>query len=170
MKTRSQCLLFTSVLLLSATGMACAQGTAFTYHGRLNDNGIPATGSYDLTFNICTNASGPAQVGATLTNSAVAVNNGLFTVTLDFGTGVFDGRDRWLELGVRTSGGGAFTTLTPRQKLTPTPYAITAETTTQWPAQIPPLAEAVPTSTTAMPQPAPAESKTRSTTLLSEAA
>jgi len=30
-------------------------------------------------------ASGPAQVGVTLTNAATAVSNGLFTVVLDFG-------------------------------------------------------------------------------------
>ena len=29
-----------------------AQGTAFTYQGRLNDNGAPANGIYDLQFRI----------------------------------------------------------------------------------------------------------------------
>ncbi len=29
-----------------------AQGTAFTYNGRLNDGTNPATGSYDLTFTL----------------------------------------------------------------------------------------------------------------------
>src|SRR5207249_8464707 len=33
---------------------------------------------------------------------------------------------RWLEVGVRTNGGGAFTTLSPRQRITAAPYAITA--------------------------------------------
>ena len=51
----------------------------------------------------------------------------MFTVVLDFGTGIFSGADRFLEIGVRTNGNGAFATLSPRQKLTPTPYAITAE-------------------------------------------
>jgi len=102
-----------------------AQGTAFTYQGRLTSGTNVANGSYDLTFSVWTNASGAAQVGSTITNPATAVSNGLFTVTLDFGAN-FPGADRWLEIGVRTNGGGAFSLLTPRQKLTSTPYAITA--------------------------------------------
>ncbi len=39
---------------------------------------------------------------------------------------MFTGADRWLEIAVRTNGGGAFTTLTPRQQLTPTPYALSS--------------------------------------------
>src|SRR5215204_5957096 len=102
-----------------------AQGTAFTYQGGLNEGASPANGSYDLTLSLWTAASGPAQVGGTLTNSAVGVSNGLFTVSLDFGAN-FPGANRWLEIAVRTNFAGAFTTLGPRQRITPTPYAITA--------------------------------------------
>jgi len=69
--------------------------------------------------------SGGNQVGVSQTNIATGVSNGVFTVALDFGA-VFDGNARWLEIGVRTNGLGAFTTLNPRQALTPTPYAVTA--------------------------------------------
>ena len=100
-----------------------AQGTAFTYQGRLNDGGIPANGTFDLTFALFSVDSGPGQVGNNLTNSSTGVSNGLFTVILDFGQN-FPGANRWLEIGVRTNGNGAFTTLTPRQQLTPSPYAI----------------------------------------------
>ena len=103
-----------------------AQGTAFTYQGRLNDGGNPANGLYDVTFALFAASSGGSPLNGTITNSGLAVSNGLFTVLLDFG-GQFNGNDRWLEAGVRTNGGGLFTTLTPRQKLTPAPYAITAE-------------------------------------------
>ena len=102
-----------------------AQGTAFTYQGRLNSGGTPANGRYDLTFALYDEVASGAQQGGTLTNTATAVSNGLFTVTLDFGN-QFPGADRWLELGVQTNGGGAFTTLAPRQKLAAAPYAITA--------------------------------------------
>ena len=61
-----------------------------------------------------------------VTNSATGVTNGLFIVPLDFGN-VFNGTDYWLEIGVRTNGNGTFMTLTPRQAVTPTPYAIFAE-------------------------------------------
>jgi trimeric autotransporter adhesin len=103
-----------------------AQGTAFTYQGRLNNGANPANGSYDLTFSLFSVSSGAGQAGGTLTNSATSVSNGLFAVVLDFGAN-FPGADRWLEIGVRTNGSGAFATLSPRQKLTPAPYAIFAE-------------------------------------------
>jgi len=104
-----------------------AQGTAFTYQGRLNDGTNIANGTYDLTFSAWDAVSGGTQVSAILTNTAVVVDNGSFTVSLDFGGSVFNlGNDRWLELGVRTNGSGAFGTLTPRQAITPTPYAMFA--------------------------------------------
>jgi hypothetical protein len=108
-------------LLISALGLpAFAQGTAFTYQGRLNNNGAPANGSYDLQFAIFDAATGGSQVGSALTTNAVAVSNGLFTVTLD------SGADRWLFLSVKTNGAVSFTPLTPLQPITATPYAITA--------------------------------------------
>ena len=101
-----------------------AQGTAFTYNGRLNDSGQPATGSYDLSFTLCDAFTNGNAVGA-LTNAATGVTNGLFMVTLDFG-GVFSGTNYCLELAARTNGGASFSTLSPRQPITPTPYAIYA--------------------------------------------
>ena len=114
------------IALSLAGGMTShAQGTAFTYQGRLNDGINPAAGSYDMTFALFSASNGVGQVGATLTNAATLVSNGLFAVTLDFGAN-FPGAARWLEIGVRTNGSGNFTTLTPRQKFTAAPYAITA--------------------------------------------
>src|SRR5262249_50582930 len=106
---------------------ALGQGTAFTYQGRLTDATLAANGIYDLRFGLFDASSAGAQLGGTLTNASTLISNGLFTVTIDFGTN-FPGTDRWLEIGVRTNGGIAFSTLVPRQKLTPTPYAITAGT------------------------------------------
>ena len=109
---------------------AFTQGTVFTYQGQLNDSGSPANGNYDLRFTIYDSTNLPGNVIAgPITNSATAVSNGLFTVALNFGPGVFTGPARWLDIGVRTNGSaGAFTILTPRQLLTPTPYAIFANT------------------------------------------
>jgi len=103
---------------------AFAQGTAFTYQGRLNSGTNPASGSYDLTFTLYNASSGGIGLFGPLTNSAVAVTNGLFTTTLDFGSNAFGGAPWWLQIGVRTNGGASFATLTPRQQVTPTPYAI----------------------------------------------
>lgn len=111
--------LLLGTLLLAAS--LRAQTAAFTYQGRLNDNGVPANGIYDLKIGLWTAATGPLGVGEPLTNTAVAVSNGLFTVTLDFG--VFDSQDRWLEIAVRTNGASEFTTLSPRQPITPAPVA-----------------------------------------------
>jgi len=121
-----------SFLLLSTfasqLSTAFAQGTAFTYQGRLNDNGAPAGGIYDLRFTIYDSTNNPGTVIAgPLTNSPVAVTNGVFATTLDFGVNVFTGADRWLEIEVRTNGSSAgFTILNPRQLVAATPYAITA--------------------------------------------
>jgi hypothetical protein len=102
-----------------------AQSTAFTYQGRLNDGQGPANGSYDFLFTLFDSNTNGNQQGLTLTNAATTVTNGLFTVTLDFGN-QFPGEERWLEIAVCTNGGGNFITLSPRQQLTATPYAIKA--------------------------------------------
>jgi hypothetical protein len=106
---------------------ALGQGTAFTYQGRLDNNGAPVSGRYDLQFTLfATNITGAAIAGP-LTNAATAVSNGLFTCAIDFGQGVFTGVAYWLDIAVRTNGGGAFTELAPRQPLTPAPYSVFAD-------------------------------------------
>ena len=112
-------------VLMACTISTLGQGTAFTYQGRLNDSGNQANGIYDLRFTVYDAVSNGTTIAGPLTNLAMGVTNGVFTVTLDFGAGVFTGQGRWLELGVRTNGGGGgFATLSPRQQLTPSPYAI----------------------------------------------
>jgi hypothetical protein len=120
--------LFAALALLAGGRDANAQGTAFTYQGQLFNGGSPANGSYDLRFSLYTVASGGTLAYGYLTNSATAVSNGLFTVTLDFGAGIFNGTTYWLQIGVRTNGNSGFNGLSPRQELTPTPNAIYAET------------------------------------------
>ncbi len=114
------------VSLFAGAASLRAQGTAFTYQGLLNAGGSPANGSYDLTFQLFNAATNGAGVGPILTNDAIAVSNGLFTVTLDFGAGIFTGTSYWVEIGARTNGSGAFTKLSPLLPITPTPYAIAA--------------------------------------------
>lgn len=111
---------------------AFAQGTtAFSYQGKLNDGTNLAHGNYDLTFALYATISGGSAVAGPLTNSATIVTNGLFSVTMDFGSSVFNGSLLWLEIGVRTNGSAtAFTTLSPRQQLLPVPYALYAMTPT----------------------------------------
>jgi len=113
------------VSLFITTVCLRAQLSAFTYQGSLNDNGAPASGNYDLTFALFTAPTGGSPLTGPITNFVI-VSNGLFAVTLDFGANAFTGADRWLEIGVRTNGGGNFSVLTPRQQITSTPYATRA--------------------------------------------
>jgi hypothetical protein len=120
---------FFSLLAVAFSLSAQAQTTAFTYQGRLNDSAGPANGIYDFTFTLQADESGPAPIGTGLTRLAVPVTNGLFSVLLDFNQpNSFTGANRWLEIGARTNGGGAFLALSPRQRITPAPQAIFANT------------------------------------------
>ena len=115
-------------LFISPPTRLHAQSTAFTYQGRLNFNGVPASGSFDLAFTLfATNSTGTALAG-TFTNGATTITNGLFAVPVDFGAGVFTGQPRWLEIAARTNSSGPFITLIPRQSVTPLPYAMFANT------------------------------------------
>ena len=95
--------------------------TAFSYQGRLDDSGAPANGSYDFRFRLYDSSAGGLQVGSTLYHTTT-VEDGLFTVGLDFGD-VYDGERLWLQIGVRPTGSGTYTPLSPRQELTATPHA-----------------------------------------------
>ena len=111
--------------LLPSGSMAAPVGSAFSYQGRLIESSAPANGRYDLQFALFTIEMGGSPSAAALTHAGVVVSNGLFITTLDFGANVFSGTSCWLEIGVRPAGSpGGFVTLTPRQLLTPTPYAL----------------------------------------------
>src|SRR3954454_895167 len=97
-------LFLTLSVLVAGLDQARGQGTAFTYQGRLTDSGNGANGVYDLQFTIYDADSAGTLVSGPLANAATGVTNGLFSVTLDFGAGVFDGTGRWLEIALRTNG------------------------------------------------------------------
>jgi hypothetical protein len=103
---------------------AAVVGTGITYQGYLDDGGSPANGFYDFQFSLYDAAAAGVQVGSTLSLNGIAVFNGLFTVEIDFGANAFGGGARWLQIGVRPAGGGAYTTLSPRQELSPAPSAL----------------------------------------------
>jgi hypothetical protein len=116
------CLFLTAVRAPAQTPL----GTAFTYQGQLQNSGSPENGSCDLQFKLFDAASGGNQIGATITDTSVAIVNGLFTVALDFGAGAFGGSARWLEIGVACPTGSGITVLAPRQQLNPSPNALYA--------------------------------------------
>ena len=90
--------------MLITPAVVSAQSPAFTYQGRLSDGRRAANGTYDLQFRLADAPGEGYYIGSTLTNNEVAVSNGLFSVTLDFGNGVFGGTPLWLEIGVRKKG------------------------------------------------------------------
>ncbi|MCB1626206.1 MAG: hypothetical protein KDI48_00670 [Xanthomonadales bacterium] len=100
--------------------LAVPQGTAFTYQGRLDDNGQAASGNHDFEFRLFGAATGGTQL-ALQSRSNVAVVDGVFSAQLDFGD--MGGEQRWLQISVRPSGGGSFELLTPRQPIDAAPYA-----------------------------------------------
>lgn len=107
------------------TNFAFAQGTTFTYQGRLDLSGSPASGSYDFRFRLAADPAGNNYLGSPVLTNAVPVTNGLFAAELDFGP-LFTGSNYWLAVDVKSNGLANYTSLVPLQPLTPAPYAIMA--------------------------------------------
>src|SRR5206468_737875 len=91
---------------------------AFSYQGQLKSNGAPASGTFNMTFALFDALTAGNQVGPTLicdgsagNQPPVTVTNGLFTISLNFGSSPFAGNARWLAITVSGS------PLTPRQPL-----------------------------------------------------
>lgn len=108
---------------------AVPMGTAFTYQGQLYDANYAANGLYDFAFKVYDANVGGDKVGADVNIADKDVIDGYFTVELDFGSSVFDGNACWLEIGVRPgdlNDPNVYATLSPRQEVTPTPYAVYA--------------------------------------------
>lgn len=115
-------LLIATLALSAGVPRLIAQGSMFTYQGRLNDGANPANGNYEILFRPFGVFTGGSQL--TIPNLRfVSVSNGLFTTTMDFGPTIFDGGPVYLQLEVRTNGAAGYTTLAPRQQLTPAPYS-----------------------------------------------
>ena len=110
-------------LALLATVAVAAQSTQFGYQGSLNAAGTAANGNYDFEFVLFDALNGGNPIGPVQTRNGVAVANGIFSVKLDFGAG-FPGAPRFLEIRVKPAGQPAITTLTPRQPIDSSPYAI----------------------------------------------
>ena len=72
---------------LTASSTAYAQDTTFIYQGRVTDSENPADGTFDMQFKLFTTATVGTgiQRGGTITNPMVDVDNGIFTVQLNFG-------------------------------------------------------------------------------------
>lgn len=106
---------------------------SFTYQGQFTDNGAPADGVYDIVVQVYDAASG----GTLLSSGLVLdydVEGGLFSIDVDAapgGTPLFDGSDRWVQVGFRDGALSIFDpfTFTGRTLVAHAPqsvYALTA--------------------------------------------
>lgn len=128
---RPACLIVSLMLGLAAA--ADPLGAGITYHGRLTQADSPATGEFDMRFGLFNAASGGSQVSPTLTFDGVGANpapisvvDGLFSVELNFGSSPYSGQALWLRVDVRSHNDGSYSTLSPRQPLTASPFALYA--------------------------------------------
>ncbi len=102
-----------------------AAGQTYTYQGRLLINNQPANGQFEIVASVFATSIGGVPIGPA-SGSLANVTDGLFTISLPGNAATFSGGDRWLELRVREGTSGPLTLLSPRQRITPTPYAVRA--------------------------------------------
>lgn len=121
-------------LVITAGATPAPITESFTYQGKLESVGTPVNGSVPMRFTLWTNAASQSlgsRLSLPIQNNSVDVINGIFTVGLNFtipnAPANYDGSERYLQIEVGDlNGSGAFTTLEPRQRLSPTPHAIFA--------------------------------------------
>jgi hypothetical protein len=116
-------LVFAMALLIGAA--TATAGTGFVYQGELTAAGQSVT-SADLSFELYAAATGGSPLTVPVVLDDVAVEEGRFAVSVDFGD-VFAGEDRWLQISVRVPHDPGdtlpYTTLTPRRAVSPAPLA-----------------------------------------------
>jgi len=110
-------------LLVVLCSFSFGQTTAFNYQGNLTDTGTPQS-TYQMQFKLFDASAAGNQIGSTITKSSVTVTDGVFSVSLDFGSNVFSGANRFLEIGVRRDANESYTILSPRQQIASSPYSI----------------------------------------------
>lgn len=100
-----------------------AEGTKFSYRGRLNTGDQATEGWHDFRFTLYAVPLGGSAVAGPL-EQTLPVQGGVFVAELDFGL-VPPPAPAWLSVEVRPSSDGAqYVTLLPRQELVPVPFAL----------------------------------------------
>lgn len=122
--------------ILGATlvSTATAQSTAFTYQGRLKNAGQVAAGPYDFRFTLFNAAVGGVVVAPPQCVENLAVTEGLFTTTIDFGQVFVTTAELFIQIearadtGLNCSDATGLVVLSPRQPVTAAPLATHAKT------------------------------------------
>ncbi|MFK7885060.1 MAG: hypothetical protein AB8F26_12865 [Phycisphaerales bacterium] len=105
-----------AALLSTSFLSAAAHAAPFTYQGRLVQNGQPANGSFDMTFQLTSSATGGFAL-AVDSVSNVQVVDGVFTAEIDFPSNLLNDGSRWMAINIEG------TILSPRIRLRDTPRA-----------------------------------------------
>lgn len=103
---------------------------AFNYQGKITANGAPLNGAANVRFSLNGNpatAAAISGIGAPVTRSFTAIEDGLISTTLDFGPGIDANQALWLNIEVESPPGSGFVNLTPRQPIMPAPQARVAQ-------------------------------------------
>jgi hypothetical protein len=98
-------------------------GSSFTYQGQLMLDVEMVNDTADFVFRLWDAETDGNMIGSAVSVDNVTIVDGLFSVELDFGADAFNGQARWLEIDAASPSGGAFSTLSPRQPMTATPYS-----------------------------------------------
>lgn len=101
----------------SVLSIATHVSEAISYQGVLEENGIPVAGNRDLSFSLYADDICTIFLSGIVDLSNVPVENGLFSVQLDFDPSVFTGQSLYLEVEVE---GVAIAC----QEITAVPYAL----------------------------------------------
>lgn len=118
-----------SITLNGADPITAEPGTRFTYQGKLESGGSPVNGLHDMTFSLWSSDTGTSttnNLSGPISVPNVQVTNGLFTAEILVPPlPSYTGSRLWLQIAAGPAG-SAQTTLSPRQQLTPTPFAVRA--------------------------------------------
>jgi hypothetical protein len=109
--------------------------STFTYQGQLRNAGQLVNGNVDVRFTLWDSDVGGTQIGNANSFTNYPLTDGRFALGLNFGTGAFNGDQRWVQVEFRNPAGtGQYLTLAPRDKILATPYALYAlnSTASQW--------------------------------------
>jgi hypothetical protein len=117
-----------ALLALSLSAAADIVSTAFTYQGRLDHNGEPANGSFDLKFELFDAATDGNPVGTPIEMPAQGIADGLLAAELNFGGAeLFDGTAYWVAVSAKVAGAAEYVPIAERTAVRPAPYAIHAK-------------------------------------------
>ena len=109
--------------------------STFTYQGQLRNAGQLVNGNVDVRFTLWDSDVGGTQIGNANSFTNYPLPDGRFALGLNFGTGAFNGDQRWVQIEFRNPAGtGQYLTLAPRDKILAAPYALYAlnSTASQW--------------------------------------